>query len=133
MVGYVIDTHAVIWYLYQDNRLSSAALAAINQARQLGITVGLPGICLIEIIYLVEKQKIPSTAFDDLIKELDSPGTILREVALDRQITQVVRTIPRASIPDMPDRIIAATALHLDVPLISRDAKIQISAVTTIW
>lgn len=133
MIEYVIDTHAVIWYLYQDNRLTSVALAAIDQARQTGRMVGLSSISLIEIIYLVEKKKIPSTAFEDLVKELDSSGTVLHEMPLDRQITQVVRNIPRVAIPDMPDRIIAATALHLGVPLISRDAKIQISQVMTIW
>ena len=41
--------------------------------------------------------------------------------------------IPREDIPDMPDRIIAATALHLGVPLISRDSKIKLSKVKTIW
>jgi PIN domain nuclease of toxin-antitoxin system len=33
----------------------------------------------------------------------------------------------------MPDRIIAATAMHLGLPLISRDSKIQVSNVHTIW
>ena len=33
----------------------------------------------------------------------------------------------------MPDRIIAATALHLGVPVISRDGKIRASTVATIW
>ncbi len=41
--------------------------------------------------------------------------------------------IPRDQVPDMPDRIIAATAAHLGVPLISRDGKIRASSVTTIW
>jgi len=33
----------------------------------------------------------------------------------------------------MPDRIIATTALHLGVPLISRDGRIRLSSVPTIW
>jgi len=36
-------------------------------------------------------------------------------------------------IPDMPDRIIAATAVHLNVPIISRDGKIKLSDLDTIW
>jgi len=36
-------------------------------------------------------------------------------------------------VPDMPDRIIATTAVVYGVPLISRDAKIRASTVTTIW
>jgi predicted nucleic acid-binding protein len=40
--------------------------------------------------------------------------------------------IGRAEIPDMPDRIIAATAVCLGVPLVMRDGKIRASAVRTI-
>jgi len=44
-----------------------------------------------------------------------------------------MRQVSRAEVPDMPDRIIAATALHLGVPLISRDRRISLSAVATVW
>jgi predicted nucleic acid-binding protein len=33
----------------------------------------------------------------------------------------------------MPDRIIAATALHLGLPLVTRDLRIQASGIPTIW
>jgi PIN domain nuclease of toxin-antitoxin system len=33
----------------------------------------------------------------------------------------------------MPDRIVAATALHFGVPVISRDSRILASDLTTIW
>ena len=33
----------------------------------------------------------------------------------------------------MPDRIIAATALHLGLPLITRDQRIQSAGIKTIW
>ncbi|PJB74400.1 MAG: PIN domain nuclease, partial [Armatimonadetes bacterium CG_4_9_14_3_um_filter_58_7] len=35
--------------------------------------------------------------------------------------------------PDMPDRIIAATALHLGLSLVTRDSKIQGCGIPTIW
>ena len=41
--------------------------------------------------------------------------------------------VARAQVPDLPDRIIAATALHLGIPIISRDRKIQASGLTTVW
>jgi predicted nucleic acid-binding protein len=34
---------------------------------------------------------------------------------------------------DLPDRLIAATALPLRVPVISRDRRIQASALDTVW
>jgi len=36
-------------------------------------------------------------------------------------------------VPDMPDRIIAATALHLDLPLVTRDRAIQAAGLKAIW
>ena len=36
-------------------------------------------------------------------------------------------------IPNLPDRIIAATALYAKVPVISRDRKIKLSSIQTIW
>jgi len=51
----------------------------------------------------------------------------------DRSIAQTIRLVDRAQVPDLPDRIIAATAVHLGVPLISRDGKIRSSSVATIW
>ena len=41
--------------------------------------------------------------------------------------------VERAQIPEMPDRIIAATALYMDVPLITRDRRIRSSDVETLW
>lgn len=41
--------------------------------------------------------------------------------------------VPRAEVPDMPDRIIAATAVCLGLALISKDRKIQLSGAKTIW
>jgi predicted nucleic acid-binding protein len=41
--------------------------------------------------------------------------------------------VPRADVPDMPDRIVAATALYFDVPVISRDGRIQAAMLKTVW
>ncbi len=43
-------------------------------------------------------------------------------------------TDTHALIPDMPDRIIAATARYLNIPLVTKDAMIQnAGVVSTIW
>lgn len=44
-----------------------------------------------------------------------------------------MRQVPRDQIPDMPDRIVAATALHFGVPVISRDGRIRASSIQTLW
>jgi predicted nucleic acid-binding protein len=48
-------------------------------------------------------------------------------------VALAVGRVIRDEVPDMPDRIIAGTALYFSVPVISRDRKIQTSAVETIW
>jgi predicted nucleic acid-binding protein len=61
---------------------------------------------------------------------------LLEIIPLTQSIALTVRRVPREQVPDLPDlpdRVIAATALHLGVPLISRDRKTRLSNVTTIW
>lgn len=54
--------------------------------------------------------------------------------ALDRKISEKIKQIDRGKVPDMPDRIIAATALSLDIPLVTCDSKIQnLTSVSIIW
>jgi predicted nucleic acid-binding protein len=48
-------------------------------------------------------------------------------------VADSVELIDRNLVPDMPDRIIAATALCLGAALISRDRKIRSSQIHTIW
>ena len=49
-------------------------------------------------------------------------------------MSATIREIDRATVPDMPDRIIAATALSLNLPLVTRDLKIQeLTNIQTIW
>jgi PIN domain nuclease of toxin-antitoxin system len=133
MIRAVADTHALYWYLDADSRLSKAAKAAIDSANQNGDQIGVSSISLIEIAYLAEKGRVPTIAFDRIVGLLNLPNGVFEEVQVEKQVADVLRKIDRAQVPDMPDRIIAATALILGVPVISRDGKIQSSIVTTIW
>jgi predicted nucleic acid-binding protein len=96
-------------------------------------TVGFSSITLAEIVYLAEKERIPARTLERLLSVLNTENAILIEIPLDRDIVVTMQQIERASVPDLPDRIIAATALFLNVPLISRDRKIKLSSINTIW
>jgi PIN domain nuclease of toxin-antitoxin system len=58
---------------------------------------------------------------------------VLEEAPVTIEIVDAMLTVPREEIPDMPDRIIAATALYFGVPAISRDGNIRSSKIQTIW
>jgi predicted nucleic acid-binding protein len=88
---------------------------------------------IVEMIYLVERNRIAREAFDRLMEELDLRRSGLIAFSLDQHIAQAVARIDRAVVPDMPDRVIAATALAIGVPLLTRDARIRASGVPTIW
>jgi PIN domain nuclease of toxin-antitoxin system len=85
------------------------------------------------MVYLIEKGKIPPTSFERVITTLSQPNATLVEIPFDRVVADRMRSIERSQVPDFPDRIVAAPALSLGVPLVSRDRKIQASIVTTIW
>lgn len=133
MISAIADTHAVIRYLYDDARISEKAKRYIEETKDHGNQIGISTITLVEIVYLIEKGRINMDAFTILSNELKDNQSILQEIPLTNRIVIDLATIDRTSIPDMPDRIIAATALHLNVPLLSRDEKITISRVETIW
>jgi predicted nucleic acid-binding protein len=65
--------------------------------------------------------------------ELQAGNTGLIIADLTNEVANTLKRIPRTAVPDMPDPIIAATALHLGSPLLSRDRKIQLAVVDTIW
>lgn len=129
----VADTHAVIWYLYGDSRLSVRARQVFEGAAKQGNVVSLSSMTLAEIVYLIEKGRIVPTTLNLILAELDSATTVLVETPIDRHVIATMRIINRANIPELPDRIIAATASHLGVPLVSRDGKIQASGLITVW
>jgi PIN domain nuclease of toxin-antitoxin system len=68
------DTHTVIWYLYDDPRLSPTARAEIEEAAYAGDQIGFSSITLAEIVYLGEKGRIHPEAFGRVLDSLDEPG-----------------------------------------------------------
>jgi PIN domain nuclease of toxin-antitoxin system len=133
MTAYVADTHAVIWYLLDSPKLSKAAKNAFESAAEAGDPVYVSAITLIEIVYLTEKAKIPDHVPATLLSALDNPLSVLVLTPVDRSVAAILSSIPRNDVPDMPDRIIAATASVLQLPLITRDHLIQLSGLLTVW
>jgi hypothetical protein len=95
------------------------------------------GFCLLcrlaEVVYLMEKNRLPESAYDDLKIALSDPEHVLKEAPFTIEILDAMRKVPRAAAPDMPDGIVAATALYFRVPVISRDRRIQSSTISSIW
>lgn len=129
----VTDTHALVWYVLDAPELSTDARQAMQNAAASGEPVFVPSICLVELVYLIEKSRLPKTLLERIRQTLANPNSELTIYNLTDKITESLELIPRNQVPDMPDRIIAATALYLNVPLVTRDGKIRATNLTTIW
>lgn len=134
MSSIVVDTHILIWMLTNPSRLSADAQIAIKEAEDSSSKIYLSSISLVELRYLIEKSRFAETIYSFTvasIKDVDVPLT-LSELSLE--IANSLELIPKAIVPDMPDRIIAATALSLGLPLVFADHKIQaLTTINVIW
>jgi PIN domain nuclease of toxin-antitoxin system len=125
----------MIWYVDAPQELSPAATAAMDAAANTGGEyVFISAITLVEMRYLVEKNRIKAMVLTRVEQELDEPDPMIIATSIDRTISDALASIPRVIVPDMPDRIIAATALALGLPLVTRDTEIRrLTNVTSTW
>jgi len=133
MPSVVADTHAAVWYLLDSPRLSQVARDRMALTIAGGDPIVVPSICLVELLYLVEKGRIPRADWERLQATLDSSDSGYRIASLDEAVARSVSRVPRDTVPDMADRIIVATALQLDLPLVSRDQRIQMTGIEIVW
>lgn len=129
----VLHTHAAIWYVFSPKKLSSAVLSAIRHAINGGRPVHVSAISMVETAYLVERGRVSFEARTRLESALKDSASALVVTPVDAAVAEFVYKVPRDIVPDMPDRIIAATALVLNAPLVTRDQRIQSAGIKTIW
>ena len=130
----VTDTHGLIWYILNSPELSIIAKNTFLTTAKNGGNVFVPTISLVEITYLIEKNRFPPALLSRIISRLNNPNAELKPIELTVEIADTMSQIPRQIVPDMPDRIIAATALNLKLPLVTKDHKIQaLQNIQTIW
>lgn len=135
MSDVLADTHAVVWSLADPTQLSASALAALSAAQTTG-RIFVATITLVELTYLVEKRKIDPAVLAELWNAVRDPAGQVVALPLSLDVAAVLDQIPRSTVPDMPDRIIAATALAHGLPLVSADQKIlslTVPGLTVVW
>lgn len=109
MSSVILDTHVIIWYFLDSQKLSAVARGAIDTATQIYISA----ISIVEMTYLNEKRKISDVAIERLNQALAKPDTQWLIASLDLPTAQSIAEIPRDVVPEMPDRIIASSLQRL--------------------
>jgi PIN domain nuclease of toxin-antitoxin system len=128
----LLDTHVVIWLAQDYHRISTEAQAAIENARKRDRGLAVADITLIEIARLASHGRL------DLIPNAE---TVLSEIERRFVVLPITANIalqafelPASYSSDPADRIIGATALVEDIPLVTADRAIRKSrVVSTIW
>lgn len=133
MTDLLLDTHALIWYLEKSPNLSAAARAAITASVAAGHALYVSAVSLAEILYLEEKGRLVAGTLSRVAADLSRPGASLVEVPFTGAVVQAMTKVPRTTVPDLPDRMIAGTAVNLGVPLVTADRQIRSAGLPTVW
>ena len=120
---YVSDTHSIIWHMTDDPKLSIKAKEIFEKVDNGQDYIIIPCIVFFELLYLTEKKKL-HIEFDRFIGAVSSSRNYRVEPSC-LPIIEKSKVISRGEIPDPWDRLIAATSMHLDFPLITRDKSMQ--------
>jgi PIN domain nuclease of toxin-antitoxin system len=105
----------------------------MEEAASAGHDIAVSSISLAEIVYLIEKNRLPASVYDDLKAALADSDYVIEEAPFTVEIVDAMRQVSRAEVPDMPDRIIAATGIYFAAPIISRDGRIRATNLQTVW
>jgi len=129
----VPDTHVLIWDALAPDRLSSTAHQAISDANQ-GDGLLVCDISLWEIAMLIQKGRVQvdvdCQSFINLV--LQANKTTIQPIT-PRIATLAVELATEIS-RDPAHRLIAATALIEDVPLLTADGNLRASSlIPTLW
>ncbi len=135
MTDFVTDTHPLIWHLTGEKRLSPIARKLFLEADAGLNRIYVPAIVLIEMVYLVEKGVLPKLMLEHLLSLLDTLNGSYQPLANDTSVARtMLQKVPWSAVPELADRIITATAIALDLPLITKDQRIiDAQVVRIIW
>jgi PIN domain nuclease of toxin-antitoxin system len=130
---YVIDAHALIWYVEDSPRLGVNAGKILDDPAS---ALYLPVIALAEACWIMERGRCNVSSVADLLADVDADPRITL-VSLDRLLLDL--TVTLTAIGEMHDRQIVATALHrastgASVSLLTCDSNIVSSGlVSIVW
>jgi PIN domain nuclease of toxin-antitoxin system len=129
----LLDTHAWLWWVSEDRRLSARARTTIAKSQKDEMV----WVSLISVWELAKKIEKGQLVLDRPLDEwLDSATTAhgLHLAELTRPILVESCRLPQPFLGDPADQIIVATARHLSAALVTKDRKIRrYSYVPSVW
>lgn len=132
MKRYVTDTQCLLWYLADDRRLPRAPARIFRAADNGDAQVLVPSIVLVECIFLAHRRRASESLVAKVLQLRQDPDATLTVVPLDMDVVQAVADFGPAAVPELADRVIAATARALNLPLLTVDHAIAQSGLVEV-
>jgi len=132
MKRYVTDTQCLLWYLADDRRLPRAPARAFRDADHGNAQILVPTIALVEVIFLAQRRRVSQDVLARVLRLPDDPDATILVVPLDMAVVHTVADFGPAAVPELADRVIAATARALNLPLLTVDHAIAQSGLVEV-
>lgn len=121
MKRYITDTQCLLWYLSDDRRLPRAPGRIFRNADRGDAQILVPSIVLVEVIFLAHRRRVSELLLARVLQLADDPDATISVVPLDMAVVHAVADFGPAAVPELADRVIAATARALNLPLLTVD------------
>lgn len=126
---YLLDTHAILWAAFHKDLLSARARRLIQLSSN-EILVSAASAWEIATKFRLGKLPLARVLAEDFIPKVTSAGYLLLSISVEHAL-RAGRLM--GDHKDPFDRMLAAQAIHEDVPLISNDARLDAFGVRRLW
>jgi PIN domain nuclease of toxin-antitoxin system len=126
----VTDTHALLWWFTDSPQLGPGAVQCFEKCEAGELTIAIPTIVAAEALSIFDKKRI-SFDFKELFKQIYE-SKIFSLIPLDYPVLRGMGDLKL--FPELHDKIIVSTANYLNLPIITKDKRIQsLAHIQTIW
>jgi PIN domain nuclease of toxin-antitoxin system len=117
----LLDTHIWYWWVEKSPKLTEFQRRQMLKHKKHGLGVSIYSIWEIAKLQSAGKIKLKVPISDWVAGALDESG--IRLLSFSKEVAIESANLPRPIHRDPADQILIATARHLDIPLLTADAK----------
>ena len=119
MAAVLLDTHVVHWWSAEPRRVSASARRTLEEADELAVAA----ISWFELAWLARNERVLLNV--PIRSWLEGLAAQLRTIGVTPAIVDTAVALPASFPRDPADRLIYATAIEHDLPLVTKDQAIR--------